>query len=292
MIVTRTSKFLYGLALAIGFISCDKVEEPIVPVTGVYLEELYGPAPRFQPEGEPHQRVLLEDFTGHDCGNCPRAHIVASQLLGVYSDELAVVAIHAGGFANPNPTIGLITDWSTPEGEYYYSTQLGEIAIPAGRVNRRPDASAFIGFGSWADTVQAARAIQTAVNMQLKASHHEASNHWNVHVFSEWLRDAEGDYKLVVMLTESGIIAPQLNYIVGQGYVDPVYHHEHMLRNTGTGATGLPVFSNPRAGTLDTQSYTFEWNSAWVPENCEVIAFLTEGDNGRVVNVAKVKLVP
>jgi hypothetical protein len=39
-------------------------------------------------------------------------------------------------------------------------------------------------------------------------------------------------------------------------------------------------------------SYTFDWNSEWVPENCEVIAFLTEGENGRVVNVAKVKLVP
>jgi hypothetical protein len=65
-----------------------------------------------------------------------------------------------------------------------------------------------------------------------------------------------------------------------------------MLRTTGTGATGLPVFSNPRAGTLDTQSYTFDWKSEWVPENCEVIAFLTEGENGRVVNVEKVKLVP
>jgi hypothetical protein len=69
------------------------------------------------------------------------------------------------------------------------------------------------------------------------------------------------------------------------------YHHKHMLRATGTGATGLTVFTNPTVAAIDVESYTFDWNSAWVADSCEVIALLTEGDNGRVVNVAKTKLV-
>jgi hypothetical protein len=111
-----------------------------------------------------------------------------------------------------------------------------------------------------------------------------------VHVFSEWLQNASGNYKLVVMLAESGIVAPQLFYGNDPEYIAE-YHHEHMLRTTGTGATGLTVFTNPSAGTTDVDSYTFAWNGEWVPDSCEVIAFLTEGDNGRVLNVAKTKLV-
>ena len=289
MIIARTSQFLCGLLLTIGFISCDKVEEPIVPVTGVYLEELYGPAPSFQPEGVPHQRVLLEDFTAHLCIYCPLANQKALELLGNYGDSIAVVSIHAG--TNAVTSAEYPNDWTTPEGEFYLGTQVGIDVLPNGRINRIQDASEVIPFGNWANRVGEAMGEVPIVNMQVKANFKTETNHWNVHVFSEWLQDAEGDYKLVVMLTESGIIAPQLNYLASPNYVEE-YHHEHMLRTTGTGATGLPVFSNPRAGTLDTQSYTFDWKSEWVPENCEVIAFLTEGENGRVVNVAKVKLVP
>jgi hypothetical protein len=289
MVIARTSQFLCGLLLTIGFLSCDKVEEPIVPVTGVYLEELYGPAPSFQPEGVPHQRVLLEDFTAHRCIFCPLANQKATELLGNYGDSIAVVSIHAGSNAVTSPEYP--NDWTTPEGEFYLGTQVGVDELPKGRINRFQDASEVIPFQDWANRVGEAMGEVPIVNMQMKANFKTETNHWNVHVFSEWLQDAEGDYKLVVMLTESGIIAPQLNYLASPNYVEE-YHHEHMLRTTGTGATGLPVFSNPRAGTLDTQSYTFDWKSEWVPENCEVIAFLTEGENGRVVNVAKVKLVP
>jgi hypothetical protein len=110
-------------------------------------------------------------------------------------------------------------------------------------------------------------------------------------VFSEWLQSFTGNVKLVVMLTESGIEAPQLDYNSNPSYI-PDYHHEHMLRTTGTGATGLSIYTNPTAGTNDVKSYTFNWNSAWVPDSCEVIVLLTEGDNGRVLNVAKTKLTP
>jgi hypothetical protein len=290
MVIARTSQFLCGLLLAISFISCDKVEEPIVPVTGVYLEELYGPAPSFQPEGVPHQRVLLEDFTGHDCGNCPLGHNSAAQLLENYHSDIAVVAIHAGSLAEPFLP-DYPNNWTTPEGQYYLLTQIGQDLMPIGRINRIQDATAWTTPPSWPSQVADAIDDIPKVNIQIKSNYQPTSNHWNVHVFSEWLEDSEADYKLVVMLTESGITAPQLFYNNNPEYIED-YHHEHMLRTTGTGAIGLPVFSNPRSGTLDTQSYTFEWNSSWVPENCEVIAFLTEGDNGRVVNVAKVKLVP
>ena len=47
------------------------------------------------------------------------------------------------------------------------------------------------------------------------------------------------------------------------------------------------LVSGPVAGDTSTQGYTFHWDASWNAENCEVVAFITQGENGRVVNVAK-----
>lgn len=282
---------IFGLLLValIAFSSCDKIEDPIADKFR-YLEELYGPAPVFTSEGTPHQRVLLEDFTGHDCGNCPNGHVIAADLLETYYEDLAVVAVHAGSLAQPLPP-EFPDDWTTEEGEYYLLTQVGQDIMPKGRVNRLPGASAIFSPSAWAGKVGEAIAQVPPMNMQIEADYQSGNQHWNVHVFSEWFQNLSGDYRLVVLLTESGIVAPQLWYGNDPEFIEE-YHHEHMLRTSGSGATGFVVASNPQGGQTLTNSYTFDWNSAWNPDSCEVVAFITEGDNGRVLNVAKTKLIP
>jgi hypothetical protein len=288
MKTTLLSYFTLATFILFSFTSCEKNDDPVSDIQ-VYRSDLYGPAPEFTPTGIPQQRVLLEDFTGHDCGNCPNGHIRAAQLLETHEDDIAVVAIHAGSLAAPLPP-DYPNDWTTPEGVYYLLTQVGQDIMPKGRINRRTNASTIFSPSAWSTQVTEAFSEEPPVNMQLKAEYESSGGHWNVHVFSEWLENGSGDYKLVIMLTESGIVAPQLFYGNEPEYIAE-YHHEHMLRATGTGATGLQVFQNPIEGLKKRISYTFDWNNEWVPENCEVIAFLTEGDNGKVVNVAKTKLI-
>ena len=43
------------------------------------------------------KNVLLEDFTGQDCSNCPRAAETAHQLQETFgADRVVVVALHGG----------------------------------------------------------------------------------------------------------------------------------------------------------------------------------------------------
>jgi hypothetical protein len=128
------------------------------------------------------------------------------------------------------------------------------------------------------------------VNLQLQTDYRSTNQHWNVHVFSEWFQNLSGEYRLVVLITESGIVAPQLWYGQTPEYIAE-YTHKHMLRASGSGATGLVVATNPQAGNQFTSSYTFDWDPEWKADSCEVVAFITEGDNGRVLNVVKAKLV-
>ena len=89
--------------LALGAVSCSDIKESdrFITIEGVTAERV----------------VLLEDFTGQNCVNCPAAHQEIDALVKQYGDALVPVAIHAGSFGIPstNRRPGLMQ----PEGQTY-----------------------------------------------------------------------------------------------------------------------------------------------------------------------------
>lgn len=278
-------------AMAITLASCDYVEipEPTEYPPYAYRDDLYGPAPEPPVIDIMNQRVLLEDFTGHDCGNCPAAHLVAAEILDAHPEEIALVAIHAGSLAEPFGEF--VNDWRTPEGEYYLLTQIGSDLLPTGRVNRIEGASNSDNFSTWNNSVNAQLAETPVADLALSAELAPENNHLNLHIRTLYAQNITGPVKLVIMIAQGPIIAPQLNYDADPEFI-PDYQHKHMLRGTGTGATGLTAALNPIAGQEDEIHYTLDWNPEWIAEDVEIIAFLTYGDQGEVINVNKIDLIP
>ncbi|MFM7731357.1 MAG: Omp28-related outer membrane protein, partial [Flavobacteriales bacterium] len=242
------SYFIWIVALVLSLVSCEEEENPLIEFGNAYREDLYGPPPVFGPSGPAHQRVLLEDFTGHDCGNCPNGHVVAHDLLDAHADDIAVVAIHAGSLAAPFPP-DFPNDWTTTEGEYYLLTQVGVDVMPKGRVNRNPGASTTFNPSGWSAQFDLAAQSTPPVNLQLQTSYSSTNEHLNIHIQEDWKSDFSGDAHLVVLITESDIVAPQLWYGQTPEYI-PDYAHGHMLRASATGSTGLVSSSNPAAGLM------------------------------------------
>lgn len=83
-------------------------------------------------------------------------------------------------------------------------------------------------------------AESSPVDLQLEVQYVEENNHLNVHVFNQWFENASGNYRLVLLVTESHIVAPQLWYNHDPEFVEE-YEHEHMLRGSLSGATGLTI---------------------------------------------------
>lgn len=284
----KTFTYLSLVFIALTLVNCDKIDNPIAEAH-IYRQDLYGPVPTFDAVTAPEQRVLLEDFTGHDCGNCPPGHLEAHSILEAHPEHVALVAVHSGSLAAPHVP-DYPADWRTPEGQYYLLTQVGLDQMPTGRANRRPTAAFAPAYDVWAANVNEALSVQPTLSLQLNASYVASSSDLNVHVNSQWFADLTGDYRLVILITESHIVAPQLWYNhTPLNVLD--YEHEHMLRGSVTGATGYAIITDPQNGHTQTDSYTFDWNSSWLPENCEIIAFVTEGENGKVINVAKQMLI-
>ena len=65
------------------------------------LAFLIGNAQTFVNTTPENKNVLLEEFTGISCGYCPDGHLIASQIHDANPNDVAIINIHAGGFANP-----------------------------------------------------------------------------------------------------------------------------------------------------------------------------------------------
>lgn len=287
----QTLQWISCVAAIVILSACDNIDipEPTEYPPYAYRDDLYGDAPEPPAIESMTQRVLLEDFTGHDCGNCPAAHLVASEILDAHPEHVALVAIHAGSLAEPFGEF--VDDWRTEEGEYYLLTQIGNDQLPTGRVNRIEGASNSDNFSTWSNSVDAQLAETPLADLAFDANLQLENNHLNIHLRTKYAQNIAGPVKLIIMIAQGPIIAPQLNYDADPEFIAD-YPHKHMLRGTGTGATGLTAAVNPVAGQQDEIHYTLDWNPEWNASDVEIIAFLTYGDEGEVINVSKLDLIP
>ena len=115
------------------FGGCDVLDDPVIPLTINYRGEAEPPS--FDALSDGPQHVLLEDFTAHQCGNCPPAGVLAEQIAEDHDGLVHVLAIHAGSLAAVSDA-PFDTDWTNDESNAYWD-QLAFQVNPIGRVNRR-----------------------------------------------------------------------------------------------------------------------------------------------------------
>ena len=285
------------VASVLIFAGCDIVEDPIIVVGSQYQDWIYGEAPEFTtaPSEMIFQKVLIEDFTGHECGNCPGAAALAAQLKANNPDEIIVVGIHAGALAQPHlPKFP--SDFTTEAGEAWFS-ELSFQLNPAGRINRTPDLSTFYVEFEWPDAVADQLALTPSAVIQMETEFIPEANHLNVHVFSEMLSDIEGQVKMVLIVTEDGLEGPQLDYDQVDDPETPEneqileeYEFEHVLRGTINGSYGVIIGTDMVANETSLKSYTYEWPENWSADHSNVIAVVFEATNGRVLNSMEVHI--
>src|SRR6185503_2892836 len=95
---------LAGLFLV--WASCEKIDKPYIEGSHIVDTTHTSTADTFFTDTTPQPRiVLLEDYTGHKCGNCPSAATKAAELKTLYGDKVVVMALHVGDFAKTSGTI-------------------------------------------------------------------------------------------------------------------------------------------------------------------------------------------
>lgn len=226
--------------------------------------------------------VLIEDFTGQFCPNCPNAADEIETLSEAYgSDKIIAVAIHSGpqGFAGGTEEMpGLMTDLGN---EYYNG--YGIEYQPQGVIDKDGKKLAYT---DWAAAVRSELQKVALLNIEVTNDYAEATRKLTVKTNVETVKGVDGTIggTLQLWLVEDGITSIQS---MPDGSYNMSYTHNHVFRDAVNGKQGEPV--SMTEDTPAEKTYTYDIPANWKPEHLSVVAFVYNGSG--VLQVVKKPLI-
>lgn len=280
--------FLYSLFLSFFFIGCDNIEEENIAIKVPYITNLTTPITNT----ESKQRVLLEDYTGWRCTNCPRAAAKTTELISKYNTSLVVMAVHSTGFASPSSTNNN-ADFRTEYGEKW-AKDFGCNALPAGLINRNKFGSGFVvNDGNWDFEIQnKLSSLEHIMDIHLGAIYREQEDDILVSVKSYFHHSINYPTNINVLVVESGILGVQLNANPEYGATPKIedFIFNHVLRKKGI--INYPLSSGETlSGTKLSNNYLLEkdYNIKDVSK-CSLIVFVSNSLTKEIIQVNEIHL--
>lgn len=234
-----------------------------------------------------NKKILLEEFTGVKCGNCPDGHAMAKELHLAKPEDVIIVSIHAGYYATPSPDMpNFLTDEGTTLNDFFDVT-----GYPSGMVNRRvfEGSTPIVGRSSWTVEAKTIYSETAPVNLWLDCQYDDFMEEITVTIEGYWTASLDaGSARLGIALLQNNI----QGYQAGSGVSDE-YIHQHVLRDYLTDAFGDEI-TDCTEGQYFSKTYTYTLpekyeNTEVVPEQMEIIAFVAESEYN-VLNATSQKL--
>jgi len=283
----KTIILTFAVLLAGLFIvSCDKIEE------GEYLKNPNNsqPTPADTTGQQPLLRkVLILDFTGHKCGNCPKGHKIIANLESAYHEAVVPVAIHCTPYAIPQAGTAFETDFRTEEGEYLVGYMELE-GLPSGLVNTLNPLSISSAPNEWATMFAQYNNVLPELSVEVVPTVAGGSLTANVKLTAEVACSRK--LSLCVYVVEDNIISGQVDYESDPETIEN-YVHNHVFRTSLSGALGENVKDDNQELAKDAtieKSYTKAFSSDWNIANCKVVAFVYDTETREVLQAEMVDI--
>lgn len=266
--------------LMIGMVACDIIDEQD------YNKEGGGDLIQVAVQ----KNVLLEDYTGVRCTNCPAAGEMALELQKQYGHNVIVLGVHSGFLSAP---IGGYPNFKTKEGDEWYNF-FGFDSNPIGTINRKFNSGSY-AFNSpeWGDAIAATLQEEAVVEMTPIVNYDESNRELEINVFSKFLTEMiDTTYRLTVCIMEDSIVGKQLT----PDGDDLDYVHRHVFRETINGTWGEslngtdenPLVIAPKEMII--KSYSVKLNETYNADQCYVIAYVANGETKEVLQVIEKKI--
>ena len=236
------------------------------------------------PVVETGKTVLIKDFTGSRCVNCPAAAEYAHNLqhqLG--EDRIFIMSVHAGSLAQQ---VGQFPDFVTDEGTAWYGNNASNPLFCVDYVGLTESNTLYVEELDYpvSQSLEEVQSFEIAIHPTYDAATRQLS------VVSEIkaIEDMEGEYNVTVCLVEDNIVGWQ----VIPGGVNQEYVFRNVFRGTLNGADGENIaqgvvtmgdqFSVQSSKTLD---------AAYNDGECYVWVYVSDkSKNGKVLQTAVKKI--
>jgi len=291
--------------------ACDKVEQPN-PYQFVNTDcKQFNAILKNNFDKSGFRKVLLEDYTGHLCGNCPPAAATAASLAAAYSPSLIVIANHVSDqFAKPNRDTSSLkykedfrnnasTEWDKEFG-------MSLAGLPKGSVNRVKDPGYPLNRSAWSKLVVSELAKPQSVKLDVSTSYDPIKKILDAKVKTTFLTAFTADVYLSLVIIQDGIISDQKDYgLKPENAKDPEeldrivdFTFDHIAVTTLNGTWGDLIKSSPlKNDTVSIYKNCFSIGKCFYKnsvctndEELYLIAFAYNNTTKEILQVEKLKL--
>jgi len=263
----KLSIIIAATALLMGVASCDKIDDPLKPVN----------------IAEGTKTVLIKDFTGAMCVNCPNAAEYAHNLqheLG--KDRIIILSVHAGPLAQP---MGQFPDFLTDEGTLWYGNHDSNPLFTVDHVGLTDGNTLYV---EKIDTpVASALQEEAAFDINISNDFDETSRQLKVESEVMANADLDGQYYVTVCLVEDSLVGWQKT----MGGLDKEYVFHNVFRGTLNGADGEKVGNG--SITLDDQyvfTHNMELDTLYNANQCYSLTYVYDKADGKILQTAIQKI--
>ncbi len=223
------------------------------------------------------KRVLIEDYTGTWCGNCPRVNY-ATELVKQQTDKAVIVGIHRSS-SNPADANYDPYNFDTSELENIINIS----GYPKAMLNRMT---------RWLpleqNNIPQVIALTQGVNPKLGLAINSSvtNNQIQLEVKTKFSQNFS-NLRLVVYALENNLIYNQVNYTNFFNAQNPLinFEHDHVLKACLTPLLGEPIATS-QTGLGMVFTKTFSWTPTAISNlaNLEFVAFIVD-ENNKAINV-------
>ncbi len=239
--------------------------------------------------------VLIEELTGASCPNCPAGGSELQSIKNRFGDNVAIVAIHSNFLGAPRENSKYdFRSQEAQEIDNFLGLYLGK---PAASINRKMFSGeqyrAIANVGSWSGRVAEQLDGPSELLIEAEVNFDQESRNLELEIDVAAKSIVEGDLRLTVYLTESGIVDAQLS----QDGVIEDYVHNFTMRAVLSDVFGDVLPQSITSEPSVSRQYSFEMPAEdgwWVAENCHIVAFVTlhrSSDEMEVLQAIEVPVV-
>lgn len=278
--------------LSLAWVACDKISNPL-PKKDASATALVDTTKTVTKTNTNNtfRKVLIEDYTGHKCGNCPQAATEAENIKNTMGDSALVLAVHAGFFAKTdanyptNYTTNAGNDWDASTG-----FGVGLAGNPNGMVNRMNYPSNHIkGYTTWKNLAQQEVKKLMMVKIDLTTKYDSTSKGINAYVKTTFLQSLSGSYFLNIVYFEDGIVGKQKFYTPAKDSAGYIFNH--VLRGDLNGSWGESIATNPVAGAIVSKTYLNNALPSIVNDKkTHVLVFVYNNTSKEIIQAEEVKI--
>lgn len=249
------------------FNSCDNIDDNdrFIPVERPKIERV----------------VLIEEFSGQNCVNCPKAADAIHDILKIYPESVVAVCFQPKDVEYTMNVGGLTTDLAKEYYEYYKPNAFPAALINGGTITNNYD--------TWATDIISAFAVPAPATLNATTLFDEETMELKVNYEVVFNQMYSGPLNIVLWLTESNIVTVQT---MPDGSRDRNYVHNHILRTALNGTWGESIGSSFVTEQVVEGSVTFTLDSKWKPENCEVVGCLMQPGSKAVEQACSAPVIP